>query len=657
MFSTSTKHKSYREQFGQPTLAKKFSSGGGREPNTRGKGRSKLGSKLADELRPGGAGNQFRTEKISLDKAQSTSASLCSSSGSLVLLETAVTMVSNRADGGFRGRILLDNCSQQSYVTEAFADSCGLRVVGRKAFGVNVFGSVDVQQVEQNVYEACFQTLFGQTVVHLVGMKTICSPLLSPSNVHAVKGQYGYLSNLQLAEDFQDDVKGALSVNVLIGSDLYYKFVTSEVIVGCYGDKVSAVSSKFGWVLSGPFQCGLEGKQNAMGTFLSSVRVTDALSEKIESFWQLEILGIREEESSVLADFHKPIEYNGERYIAKLPWNGNEEFLKDHRMLAMNRLETTTKSVIAKNRLKEYDEVLQEQVRTGILEELPEEEIETNKRCHYTPHHAILREDKATTKLRVVLDGAARSSRFDFSINDCLSKGPNLLVSLLAILLRFRFFQVTVLADIEKAFLQVCVHPDDIDALRILWYKNALGGSRTVKVFRYLRVVFGFICSPFLLNATIRLHLKRWLEQAADVEQRVLFKALIDSFYVDDLTLSLPDANEAESLISVSNQIIGRAGMRLRKWVTNYSKVHTYLEEKGLAGSTFEERGLMKVLGLSYRVQEDELVFDFSTFVEKVPGHNKLTKRVVLGLVSSVYDPLGLVSPVVVELKLAIQDL
>ena len=163
---------------------------------------------------PAGAENQFRTEKVSLDKAQGTSSSLCSSSGSLVLLETAVTMVSNGADGGFRGRILLDKCSQQSYVTEAFADSCGLRVVRRKAFGVNAFGSMDVQQVEKNVYEACIKTLFGQTVVHLVGMKTICSPLLSSSNVHAVKGQYGYLSNLQLAEDFQDDVAGALSVNI-----------------------------------------------------------------------------------------------------------------------------------------------------------------------------------------------------------------------------------------------------------------------------------------------------------------------------------------------------------------------------------------------------------------------------------------------------------
>ena len=66
----------------------------------------------------------------------------------------------------------------------------------------------------------------------------------------------------------------------------------------------------------------------------------------------------------------------------------------------------------------------------GILQEVPEQDIQTSKRCHYTPHHAVIREDKTTTKLRVVLDGAARSSKFDFSINDCLSKGPNLLVSL-----------------------------------------------------------------------------------------------------------------------------------------------------------------------------------------------------------------------------------
>ena len=221
--------------------------------------------------------------------------------------------------------------------------------------------------------------------------------------------------------------------------------------------------------------------------------------------------------------------------------------------------------------MKEYEDVLREQVGSGILEEVPEWDINTSNRCHYTPHHAVIREDKVTTKLRVVLDGAARSSKFDFSINDCLSKGPNLLVSLFDILLKLWLFQVTVLADIEKAFLQVCVHQDDIDALRILWYKNSFTRNRKVAVLRYLRVVFGFVCSLFLLNATIRYHLQRCLEKASNEKDKVMLKSLIDSFYVDDLTLSIPTVEEVEGLISLSEKVIGEAGMRLRKWVTNRS--------------------------------------------------------------------------------------
>ena len=158
----------------------------------------------------------------------------------------------------------------------------------------------------------------------------------------------------------------------------------------------------------------------------------------------------------------------------------------------------------------------------------------------------ITRSTERTRRL-VVLDGAARSAKFDYSINDCLSKGPNLLVSLFEILLRFRLLQVTVSADIEKAFLQVCIDQDDIDSLRILWYDDALQPTRNETIFRYLRVIFGFVCSPLLLNATIRVHLNRWLEQAVTEEDRCGLKRLLESFYVDDLTLSVPSDIEQKS--------------------------------------------------------------------------------------------------------------
>ena len=58
----------------------------------------------------------------------------------------------------------------------------------------------------------------------------------------------------------------------------------------------------------------------------------------------------------------------------------------------------------------------------------------------------------------------------------------------------------------------------------------------------------------------------------------------------------------------------------------------------------------MKVLGLSYQVEEDEIPFEFSTFLKCLSEKYKLTKRIALGVVSSDYDPLGLVSAVMVEL-------
>ena len=104
-----------------------------------------------------------------------------------------------------------------------------------KIFSLNAFGSDKTEESQRWVYRACIQFLWGKVFVNLVGMRTICSPLLSPCNIHAIKGQHKYLSSLQLDEDFRGDISGSLSVNILIGSDLYYQFVTSDVIVGGFG--------------------------------------------------------------------------------------------------------------------------------------------------------------------------------------------------------------------------------------------------------------------------------------------------------------------------------------------------------------------------------------------------------------------------------------
>ena len=61
-------------------------------------------------------------------------------------------------------------------------------------------------------------------------------------------------------------------------------------------------------------------------------------------------------------------------------------------------------------------------------------------------------------------------------------------------------------ADLEKAFLQVALHPADRDVTRFLWRETATDPVPTT--YRMTRVIFGVNVSTFLLQATIRHHLK-----------------------------------------------------------------------------------------------------------------------------------------------------
>jgi hypothetical protein len=72
----------------------------------------------------------------------------------------------------------------------------------------------------------------------------------------------------------------------------------------------------------------------------------------------------------------------------------------------------------------------------------------------------VFRGDKSTTKIRPVFDGAAKT-KFGPSLNDLLETGPNLNPDLLSVLIRFRKYEIAWIADIEKAFLNIALQPDD----------------------------------------------------------------------------------------------------------------------------------------------------------------------------------------------------
>ena len=105
------------------------------------------------------------------------------------------------------------------------------------------------------------------------------------------------------------------------------------------------------------------------------------------------------------------------------------------------------------------------------------------ERVHYLLHHAVVRQDKATTKLRIVYDASAKSD--GPSLNDCLYTGSKFDQKILDILLWFCLHKVALTADIEKAFLMISMAEKDCDVLRFLWVNDTSLQQPEIIVMRF----------------------------------------------------------------------------------------------------------------------------------------------------------------------------
>ena len=99
------------------------------------------------------------------------------------------------------------------------------------------------------------------------------------------------------------------------------------------------------------------------------------------------------------------------------------------------------------------------------------------------------------------------------------------------ILLRFRLQKIVLISDIKQAFLNVGIREEDCDYIRFLWFKDIFSENPEITVYRFLRVVFGLICSPFLLNATVKHHASKY-----STKWKYFVEKILRDLYVDDST-------------------------------------------------------------------------------------------------------------------------
>ena len=129
----------------------------------------------------------------------------------------------------------------------------------------------------------------------------------------------------------------------------------------------------------------------------------------------------------------------------------------------------------------------------------------------------------------MVFDASSKTVRP--SLDECLYAGTSLSPLLAEIMFRFCVFQVALVGYLEKAFLNVSVHPDHRNVLRFLWVSNVHSDSPEIVVKRFTSLVFGVSPSPFLLNGTLEHHVKKYQDADPEFVQRFL-----SGLYVDDLS-------------------------------------------------------------------------------------------------------------------------
>ena len=283
-----------------------------------------------------------------------------------------------------------------------------------------------------------------------------------------------------------------------------------------------------------------------------------------------------------------------------LPWKEFHKPLPDHYQLSLKRIWGLLRRLRQNpSALQEYNHIIQDQLKKGIIEPVSEK-TPTSNRIHYLPHHAVVRSDKSTTKVRVVYDASAKSD--GPSLNECLHTGPKFNQHILNILVRSRYYRVALTADIEKAFLMISVTDHDRDVLRFLWVNDVTKEPPEVCVLRFTRVVFGVSSSPFLLNATIKYHLEQYLNSHPD-----LVATLIQSAYVDDIVTGASSEDEAFRLYSEAKDLLLHGGFNLRKFRTNSRRLQQRIND---AESSYISRA-----------EETNLSHSDETYVEATLGN------------------------------------
>ena len=284
---------------------------------------------------------------------------------------------------------------------------------------------------------------------------------------------------------------------------------------------------------------------------------------------------------------------------------------------------------------------MQKNLDHNFVEEIPPNERSSDtKKCFYIPVFPVVQSKPfKEDKIRLVYDASAKHK--GVSLNDALFQGPDLTNSLRGVLLRFRERPVAFSADVESMFNNFRVPSQHCDMLRFFWpHKNDFNNE--LSEYRALTHVFGCTSSPSVAAYGLK-YAVRDIPEFTDMT--TVKKYVEESFYVDDGICCTDTVDEAIALLKGAVNVLKKRNIRLHKIMSNEPDVlKAFPPEEcsvSVASLELQKSELQTTLGVAWSLDTDCLTMNVN-----IP-EKKFTKRGILSVISSLYDPINFVTPIV----------
>ena len=345
---------------------------------------------------------------------------------------------------------------------------------------------------------------------------------------------------------------------------------------------------------------------------------------------------------------------NGHYQVA-FPWRSYPPHLHDNRELASKRCELLKRRLLKDGDLAiKYKAAINNYIEKGHTERVPDKESTVlDKPVWYLPHHPVTHPLKPE-KVRVVYDCAAKYNQT--SLNHELLQGPDETNRLVGVISRFKMESIGVVADIESMFNQVIVDPKDRDVLRFLWWPDG-DLSKDLAEYRMTKQVFGAKSSPSIADFCV----KKTAKLESDGIERDVVNTVKRNIYVDDLMKSFNTVEKAIRLVEQLRELLSRGGFRLTKRCSNKREVLSTIPEeeraKSVANLEIKKLPIECTLGLKWNAELDQFVWEISKERMSAIYDKPVTRRSLLSMIYSIFDPLGFIVPFTMKAKLLLQTL